>query len=191
MASITTNTIELSQSWGVQFGDYTMGDDKVDFQDLMVKISENRAMAVEKEVAPLTTRIKTRNKELEVLGSLLSKFSAFQAKFSSDSKGSDSATISGITDEEKWLCWKAYKRQGGTNDIFQTDLSWYNSSWSKSQGDGMVSALKSMIDERNNAAQTDMTRLQSLVDRRDESYSTATNLMSAVSDTRSNTISNM
>ena len=41
MASITTNTIDLSQSWGVQFGDYTMGDDKVDFQDLMVKISES------------------------------------------------------------------------------------------------------------------------------------------------------
>ena len=48
-----------------------------------------------------------------------------------------------------------------------------------------------MIDSRNNEAQTDKTRLQSLVDRRDESYSTATNLMSAVSDTRSNLIRNL
>ena len=31
-----------------------------------------------------------------------------------------------------------------------------------------------------------MSRLQSLVDRRDESYSTATNLMTSISDTRSN-----
>jgi hypothetical protein len=42
-----------------------------------------------------------------------------------------------------------------------------------------------------NEAQTDMTRLQSLVDRRDESYSTATNLMTSISDTRSNVIRNM
>jgi hypothetical protein len=48
-----------------------------------------------------------------------------------------------------------------------------------------------MIDGRNNKAQTDMTRLQSLVDRRDESYSTASNLMTAVSDTRSNLIRNL
>jgi hypothetical protein len=36
-----------------------------------------------------------------------------------------------------------------------------------------------------------MSRLQSLVDRRDESYSTATNLMTHVSDTRSNLIRNL
>ena len=36
-----------------------------------------------------------------------------------------------------------------------------------------------------------MSRLQSLVDRRDESYSTATNLMTAISDTRSNLIRNL
>ena len=43
----------------------------------------------------------------------------------------------------------------------------------------------------NNASQTDMSRLQSLVDRRDESYSTATNLMTSISDTRSNLIRNL
>ena len=48
-----------------------------------------------------------------------------------------------------------------------------------------------MIDGMNNEAQKDMSRLQSLVDRRDESYSTATNLMNAVSDTRSNLIRNL
>ena len=54
-----------------------------------------------------------------------------------------------------------------------------------------VFAVQKKIDGLNNAAQTDMTRLQSLVDRRDESYSTATNLMSAISDTRSNLIRNL
>ena len=51
--------------------------------------------------------------------------------------------------------------------------------------------LKSMIDSMNNESQTDMSRLQSLVDRRDESYSTATNLMTAISDCRSNLIRNL
>jgi hypothetical protein len=36
-----------------------------------------------------------------------------------------------------------------------------------------------------------MSRLQSLVDRRDEAFTTASNLMSEISDTRGNTISNM
>ena len=36
-----------------------------------------------------------------------------------------------------------------------------------------------------------VSRLQSLVDRRDESYSTATNLMTSISDTRSNLIRNL
>ena len=51
--------------------------------------------------------------------------------------------------------------------------------------------VKSEIDGLNNKSQTDMSRLQSLVDRRDESYSTATNLMTNVSDTRSNLIRNL
>jgi hypothetical protein len=55
----------------------------------------------------------------------------------------------------------------------------------------MIQALKSMIDSRNNKAQTDMTRLQQLVDRRDESFSTASSLMTSVSDTRGNLIRNL
>ena len=43
----------------------------------------------------------------------------------------------------------------------------------------------------NNESQKDMSRLQSLVDRRDESFSTASDLMSKISDTRSNLISNL
>ena len=55
----------------------------------------------------------------------------------------------------------------------------------------MIQSVKSKIDGLNTDAQSDMTRLQSLVDRRDEAYSTATNLMTDVSDTRSNAIRNM
>ena len=54
-----------------------------------------------------------------------------------------------------------------------------------------VQRVKSKIDGLNNDSQTDMSRLQSLVDRRDESYSTATNLMTDISDTRSNLIRNL
>ena len=36
-----------------------------------------------------------------------------------------------------------------------------------------------------------MSRLESLVDRRDEAFSTASDLMSEISDTRSNVITNM
>ncbi len=182
--------VKLSQSWGVQFGDFLLNGKQVDFQDLMIKIAENRATTVEGEVAPLTTRIKMRNAELEKLGSLLAIFTKAQAAFKSNDGGGETTTISGIKPEQFDLLLEAYRKSGGKMDDPVTD-AWANGKWTKSSIEGMVQAIKSMIDGRNNAAQTDMTRLQSLVDRRDESFSTATTLMTSISDTRSNLISGL
>ena len=63
--------VALSQSWGVSFSDYKVDGKAVDFQDLMIAISEKRAVTVEGEVTPLTTRIKARNASLDKLGSAL------------------------------------------------------------------------------------------------------------------------
>ena len=188
MATIETNNITLSQSWGASFGEYSIGGTTVDFQDLMVRIAENRAVAVEGEVAPLSTRIQNRNKELDILGSLLAIFTRAQANFKSDASGTDTTYISGITPDMVELGCEAYRRQGGTPS---TDMSFWNDNWQKRSVEGMLKSIKCMIDSRNNESQKDMTRLQSLVDRRDESYSTATTLMNAISDTRSNLIRNL
>ena len=186
---ITRNEIDLFKTrWGTTVYDYSLNGASVDFQDLMVAISEHRATAVEAEVGPLSTRMRARNQELNLLGSLLATFSETQAKFAHDADGDAKALVKGVTAEMVPLGSEAYRRKGGTP---QSNLSWWNEPWSKSSVEGMVSMLKNMIDERNNAAQTDMTRLQSLVDRRDESFTTATTLMTNVSDTRSNAIRNM
>lgn len=192
MATIVPQTpVTLSQEWGVSFSDYKVNGKPVDFQDLMIEIGANRAVTVEAEVVPLTTRIKHRNAELDKLGSLLAIFTKTQADFPSDAKGSDKKPVSGITSDQWNLLREAYVKRGGTDPGSTWNSSWANSEWTKSSVEGMIQALKSMIDGRNNKAQTDMTRLQALVDRRDESYSTASNLMSAVSDTRSNLIRNL
>ena len=86
---------------------------------------------------------------------------------------------------------ETYDCYGGTDPGSTWNSSWANSEWTKSSVEGMIQALKSMIDGRNNKAQTDMTRLQQLVDRRDESFSTASSLMTSVSDTRGNLIRNL
>ena len=179
---------EFSARWGTTVYDYKLNNRAVDFQDLMVAVSEHRATAVEGEVEPLSTRIRKRNDELEQCGSLLSIFSQTQAKFASDASGDSEEKVDGITEEMLDMGNEAYVRKGGGT---HSDLNWWNGKWTKASVDGMVSILKSMIDERNNASQTDMTRLQSLVDRRDESYNTASTLMTSVSDTRSNAIRNM
>ncbi|MBQ6470776.1 MAG: hypothetical protein IJJ33_02220 [Victivallales bacterium] len=187
--AVTRNgTDEFRTRWGTTVYDYQLNGVSTDFQDLMVAISEHRATAVEGEVGPLSTRMRNRNKELELLGSLLAIFSETQSKFAHDANGDASASVSGVTSEMVPLGSEAYRRKGGTPS---SDLSWWNEPWSKHSVDGMVSMLKNMIDERNNAAQTDMTRLQSLVDRRDESFTTATTLMTNVSETRDNVIRNM
>ena len=86
---------------------------------------------------------------------------------------------------------EAYVKRGGSDPGSTWNSDWANSQWTKSSVEGMIQALKSMIDGRNNKAQTDMTRLQQLVDRRDESFSTASSLMTSVSDTRGNLIRNL
>ena len=91
--------VRLTQDWGVSFSDYKLNGKLVDFQDLMIAISENRATAVEKEVAPLSTRIKIRNKELDTLGSLLAIFTQTQAKFASDAEGDARAEVVGVTQD--------------------------------------------------------------------------------------------
>jgi len=171
--------VSLSTDWGVKFCDYKIDGKTVDFQDLMVAIAEKRAVTVEGEVTPLTMRVKIRNKSLEDLGSALADLTRIQANFDSDAKGSDRSGLS-INDST----YKTLQREIG-------GLNFDNYKMLKREVEEWIQRVKSKIDGLNNAAQTDMTRLQSLVDRRDESYSTATNLMSAISDTRSNLIRNL
>ncbi|MCR5413986.1 MAG: hypothetical protein K6F50_04580 [Kiritimatiellae bacterium] len=188
---IGKENVNLSMSWGANFGDYSITDGngktrKVDFQDIMVSVSEFRAVSVEGEVAPLTARIKARNNYLDKLGEALAAVTKKQADFKSDDEGSK--TMSGyfsvnVSDTiRKAGCAQYLKTNNGAGT--EADAT-------KAGIEGILQQLKSTIDGLNNRAQADMTRLQGLVDRRDESYTTASNLMSAVSDTRSNTIRNM
>lgn len=208
MASIDMVEIgNIENRWGVKAGDYdvTLNNktDQMDFQDLLVKFSKNRAVAVEGEVEPLTVRIQQRNKRLDELGEALAELTEMQTSFDSESKGSDACSRS-FTDEAvavmKSLGFSVARYEDVVagkitlSEFFNADIKQYsanNAVSTKMVIDGMISRVKSEIDGLNNEAQTDMTRLQSLVDRRDESYSTATNLMTSISDTRSNVIRNM
>ena len=149
----------------------------------------------------MTQRIRARNKYLDDLGSALSELTKIQASFKSDDSGTKdmSGWMSNTTGEllEKRLGFPCtyYDRKPDDKDGF------YHGTWgddpnarysvNKMTLEGMIQKVKSTIDGLNNQSQTDMSRLQSLVDRRDESYSTATNLMTNVSDTRSNLIRNL
>lgn len=168
---------DLTALWGVNAYEYKIDGQQVDFQDLMIKVSERRAVTVEGEVAPLTTRIRARNKDLEILGKALSELSAAQATLKSDAGGDDHSTYSFSADVKARV-----KELTGTNLDNNETKKWI---------EYFTQRVKSKIDALNNESQTDMSRLQSLVDRRDESYSTATNLMTAVSDTRANLIRNL
>ena len=171
--------VALSQNWGVTFSDYKADGKAVDFQDLMIYISANRATTVEGEVAPLTTRIRARNAALERLGSALADLTKVQADFASDAAGDKRSSIEISQTTKDTL----------SNDI--GGLNFDNRKMLKREVEEWIQRVKSKIDGLNNQAQTDMSRLQSLVDRRDESFSTASTLMTAISDTRSNLIRNL
>jgi hypothetical protein len=174
----------LTAMWGINAYEYKIEDAantsrkvQVDFQDLMVAISERRATVVEGEIVPLSTRMRDRNATLDKLGTALSELTAAQATLKSEATGSDSSSYT-FTDATK----TTVKKLTGNNLDNNETKKWL---------EYFVQRVKSKIDGLNNDSQTDMTRLQSLVDRRDESYSTATNLMTDISDTRSNLIRNL
>ena len=176
--AISTNNIALSQTWGASFGDYMLNGKGVDFQDIMIAIAENRATSVEGEVTPLSTRITNRNKTLEDLGNVLADLTKLQSQFDSDADGDDR---------------EGYLQQTSKNILIEVfgSLDWSDLHMTKYEVEEWLQKVKSKIDALNNEAQKDMTRLQSLVDRRDEAFSTASDLMSKISDTRSNLIRNL
>lgn len=165
-------------SWGITANDYEMDGAQVDFQDLLVNVSKKRAVTVEGEINPLATRIRSRNTLMDQLGEALASLSSAQAAFASDDAGSKMTTVTFSS-----AAITAMKACGKTV-ISSQPLS-------KSQVEEYVQLVKSKIDSCNNQSQTDMTRLQSLVDRRDQAFTTATELMTNVSDTRGNLISNI
>ena len=186
---ITPDSVQLSRNWGLTFCDYSYTDVdkisgnpqkvKVDFQDLMVRVCSRRAVVVEGEVTPMTVRMRARNAYLADLGTILSKLTKAQATFSGDDNASSTAAHGLTADELKML-----RDLPGASSMIAAG----STTATKADYEGLVQAVKTAMDKENNLAQTDMTRLQSLVDSRDDSYSAATNMMSAISDTRSNLI---
>ena len=85
--SMTPVTNDHLGIWGARVVEYTYGGKTVDFQDLMVKITERRAASVESEITPLSKRMDARNKRLSDLGKALADISGMQAAFKSDDSG--------------------------------------------------------------------------------------------------------
>lgn len=194
---IQQSKVNLSTDWGLSAYDYTYIDVnratqnpetvKVDFQDLMVRVGSRRAVVVEGEIQPMTVRMRARNKYLAELGEVLAVLTKVQSDFSGDDNGDKSTGAIPITAEQYTLLRRLPAVSQG-NLIYEWGGNYYSS---KSKMEGLVQAVKGEMDTQNNASQTDMTRLQSLVDTRDDSYSTATNIMSSISETRSNLIQSL
>ena len=178
MAEIVPANIKLSQSWGVEFGDYLYNGKTVDLQDVTIIVAERRATSVEGEVEPLATRISNRNKTLDNLGNVLADLTKLQSMFDSEAKG---------TDRKGTLQQSSYDI---LVEVFGKP-NFDNLKMTKYEVEEWLQKVKSKIDALNNEGQKDMTRLQSIVDRRDEAFSTASDLMSEISDTRASLIRNM
>ena len=187
--SVEAKTIEginLKERWGIDAKEYWVSGISVplDFQDVMVQVSEQRATAVEKEVAPLASRIKARNKRLETAGTALSALSKLTFDTSKDANPTSGNTTS-FTKEEYGLlkeidCWP-----------FSDANYSVERQWSKDKCDYAKRMVQTEIDKLNNESQLDMNRMQSLVDHRDQSFNTATTMMQHISETRGTTIKGM
>ena len=192
---IGSEVVPLSMNWGVSaldyaYKDYDRANSKfvtlnVDFQDLMVCVGTRRAAVVEAEIRPMSTRMRARNNYLSDLSGILSDLTTVQSSYSGDDAGNKEKEVENFT-ADKYNMFIAIN--GASGKVYTKSGKYYTT---KAKCEGAVQAVKGEMDKENNASQTDMTRLQSLVDARDDSYSTTTNIMSAISDTRSNLIGNL
>ena len=152
----------------------------VEFSTMLLAVSLRRANSVEGEVLPVSTAVTDRNSQLEELGKALSAASADQAR---TQKESPAVTVD--ADDNTTIWRNAIKKyQLGSGSFLSGRVT---------PGDAAqaVQLLKSHIDNLNNEAQADMTRLQSLVDKRDEAYNLGSDLVGSVSDSRSTAIRNI
>lgn len=179
------------QMWGIVANDYIYDGKRVDFQDLMIRISEKRATTVEGEIQPLSKRMRQRNANLDKLGQATAEMGEFLGKVSKETGDEDlSATVSYKGYEGLLLAGINVGEAAEHNPPSSPNgtVTW---KIKHSVVDKWNQQLKTKMDALNNASQQNMTRLQSLVDRRDESYSTATSLMQSIADTRASLIRNL
>ena len=183
--AISKVEVGLSMDWGVKGIDYvyksSYTDNKhrqCDLQNLLIDVSLHRAKRVEAEIEPIATRISNRNETLDNLGNALADLTKLQAMFDSEAEGSDRK---GTLQQTSYYTLR---------EVFGS-LDFSNLKMTKYEVEEWLQKVKSKIDSLNNQSEKDMSRLQSLVDRRDEAFSTASNLMSEVSDARSNLITNL
>ena len=176
----------FAETWGVRVYDYNYLNARVDLQDMLIAITQHRAVSIEDEVKPLEEIITRRNTRLERYGIILQKLTELQSSYTGTSVSNQQVSLNGVLsmDFTSVEFWKMMSEIGVNGSGMTLSLS-------KAECEGAVARCKNEIDSMNNAAQKDMTRLQSVVDRRDESYSTATTLMTSVSDTRSSLIRNL
>lgn len=178
-------------NWGVKVYDYSYQGEIVDFQDLMIAITQNRAAAIEQEVLPLQKIISRRNDRLEKHGAVLQKLTELQAKYTGEEQSGKDVGIQDVIRAPTFTSPHQFFKVMDEIGYSCEDPNKPNTlALSKAQVEGAVARCKNKIDEMNNASQRDMTRLQGLVDRRDESFSVATQLMTNVSDTRTAVIKN-
>ena len=174
--------------WGVSFYDYKISIDgkmtKVDLQDLLVAINAQRAKAVEKEVAPMSTKITNRNTRLTGLGTALSSLSERSSKFSTDEQSKSDKTYSVTIDETTAKLLNELAKNAGKSTSFTAGTLTMN----YANAEYYTQLVKTAIDTLNNESSADTTRLQSLISRRDESFTAASTVMNAISDTRSSLI---
>ena len=180
------------QMWGIVASDYIYDGNRVDFQDLMIRISEKRATTVEGEIQPLSKRMRQRNANLDKLGQATAEMGEFLGHVSKETgdeklsatvsrKGYEGLILAGVNVNEAEENSHVVPPEGGSQTW--TVMHSVVDKWNQQ--------LKTKMDALNNASQQNMTRLQSLVDRRDESYSTATSLMQSIADTRASLIRNL
>ena len=171
--------------FGLKAVDYRIGDDvdgwkQIAIMDLAAKLATDRAHRVRDELAPLTSLMRSRNRQSEKYGEALAGLNLMETSFKDDDSGGTSSTY---TFAEAKVDTELLKKLG--YEVVPGERP------TKAQVQEYLQAVKAKIDSLNNRSQLDMNRAQSLIEASDGSYETASSEVSAFAEAYTVTINAM
>lgn len=188
------NELDLVVFGQVQYDFSLSGRFGLSLGELMVGVANQRAVAVDREIAAINKEVKQRSRKLEVLGQALGYVAAIVAELS---QTKDVKIDTEYKDTHQWLA-KIEKLVAPYDLTYEEEnkgtlpvSSLWSGKFTYGNAQKLQSVLQLALDKENNALKRTTNTIQSFVTKRDNAYELIAKLRKKIDKTAGSTISSL
>lgn len=188
------NELDLVVFGQVQYDFSLSGRSGLSLGELMVGVANQRAVAVDREIAAINKEVKQRSRKLEVLGQALGYVAAIVAELS---QTKDVKIDTEYKDTHQWLA-KIEKLVAPYDLTYEEEnkgtlpvSSLWSGKFTYGNAQKLQSVLQLALDKENNALKRTTNTIQSFVTKRDNAYELIAKLRKKIDKTAGSTISSL